>query len=125
MGYYITLLESGFTLLAKNKPAALAAIKLLPSDNYSWVEDKKMRNAKTLENCLHEWGFEATTLANGDIVCLTYEWEKSGDEDRLFEAIAPYVEKGSYLRWSGEDGALWSNKFNGKSVRYKPAKIVW
>ena len=54
-----------------------------------------------------------------------FEGEKYGDDDLIFNAIAPYVEDGSYIQMNGEDGAIWRWVFeNGKCVE-KQATITF
>ena len=43
--------------------------------------------------------------------------EKYGDEEIFFAALAPFVEKDSYISFEGEDGCKWTWCFNGKEVR--------
>lgn len=60
-----------------------------------------------------------------DIVGVYLESEKLGDEFKFFQAIAPYVEVGSYIELQGEDGCRWRWVFDGNICVEQTAKIVW
>ena len=52
-----------------------------------------------------------------------FDGEKLGDDAILFEAIAPYVKKGSFIEMNGEDGCIWQWQFNGKTCIEKAATV--
>jgi hypothetical protein len=133
MGYCIELRKESFWILAKNKPMALANIKELANHPewmhggrweggrqtkrwYSWTDTNEYLNASTLEDALLAWGWEAyVSPFNGDIDGIRFLGEKIGQEEILFNAIAPFVESGSYIEMEGEDGEIWRWAFeNGE-----------
>ena len=125
MGYHIELRESSFIIEKDNFDAALAAVKAIPAGHYSWVADS-FREAETLKASLDEWRYEAYfDKPSGDIVDLFFTGEKSGDEEVLFKALAPYVKAGSYLLFYGEDGAIWRWFFTGKRVIEQYADVTF
>jgi hypothetical protein len=131
MGYCISLVESKFHIKAANKKPALKAIKALAKDTskmrsgtwadgaltqrrFTWVDTEEFLGAKTLEAALEAWRWEAgLDEETGDVVHLNFQGEKMGEDEELWKAIAPFVESGSYLQISGEDGATWRWCFKG------------
>lgn len=143
MGYYINLVEGSFEIERDKKAGALAAAKKLfdevqtrgsggtfihgqePIHHFAGVDTKRALETTSIEEMLHEWGFYTSTDTEGNLTNLDWAYEKAGDEEQLLEAIAPFVKKGSFLRWRGEDGDMWSYKFSGKKMTIKAAKVVW
>ena len=125
MGYSMSLVDCAFTIRARNKASALQAVRALAYDepsmsgcavrhdntvtrHYSWVTTDDFHLAKTLEVALQAWRWEPyIDKKTGDIVNLMFCGEKAGDDERLFAQLAPFVERGSYIQMSGEDGAVW------------------
>jgi hypothetical protein len=137
MGYYMMQGESEVIIRSKDFDAALAAIKKLAGkgktrdtggSHYSWVHDDEYLSARTLEEALVVWGWmpEFDGQGNiGDITDLMFEREKIGDEDVLFNAIAPYVKRGSYICMTGEDGEQWRWYFDGKRCVQQTGRVVY
>jgi hypothetical protein len=132
--------SSQFYIKAENKAGALQAIKDLAKDEhqagsdqfdknwrYAWVSNK-YKNAETLEEALAHWRWHAVVSENndsGDIVAIDFQGEKLGDEEVLFTAIAPFVEKGSYIEIHGEEDCFWRWVFDGETMTEKYAELVW
>lgn len=55
---------------------------------------------------------------NGDVVVHGFH-SLCGDERTLLENLAPFIKRGSYLEWEGEENARWRNDFDGKSMTSK------
>ena len=124
MGYCMDQGETKFHVKAENKAKARQAVRALLKEtrkmgggssfggvetrSFCWVDMDAFRDAKTLDAQLMEWRWEAEVdAATGDIVDLCFRGEKLGDDEVLFEAIAPFVESGSFIQMSGEDGHGW------------------
>jgi len=56
---------------------------------------------------------------------MEFEREKIGQEDLLFDAIAPWVREGSYIEMSGEDDAMWRWVFRGGGCHEVTPTITW
>lgn len=147
MGYYISLINSDFFIAVDDKEAALNAMydMWLPEKNakmsggsfgggtevkwYSWMnnsaEDFRNRNIESLEKALGEWGYYPETDEAGNITDLYFDGGKMGDEDQMFEAIAPFVRQGSYLDFRGEEDAVWRWEFTGQSMIEKSGRVVF
>ena len=112
MGYCMTIEDQEFLIKKKNMAGALAAIKAIVGEGrFSWVNAKEYQDAETLEDALMAWRWppymNKSANPKGEIVNLEFDGEKSGDEDILFRAIAPFVEAGSFIEMRGEDGCRW------------------
>ena len=62
---------------------------------------------------------------NGNIFELNFAGEKLGDDEILFQAIAPFVKKDSYIEMQGECGLIWRWSFDGKTMKEKTANIMF
>jgi hypothetical protein len=60
-----------------------------------------------------------------DIIGIDFTGECAGAEKELFNAIAPYVEKDSWIEMSGEEGEVWRYVFDGEKCFEKSPKIEW
>lgn len=131
MGYCISLQDQQFRISAENKPMALAAMRELvaPKENrrqgFAWIPIGVVSEAPTLESAMEEWRYTPEVDANGNITSLMFEGENLGDEFLMFRAIAPFVDEGSFLEISGEDGGFWRWVFNGKDCREISPEITW
>jgi hypothetical protein len=126
-----------FFVKAENKPAALAAIKALAgketihdgvnqqNHHFSWVTTSKFLEADSLEEAMGAWRWTAYEDPNGNIDSIAFEGEKAGDDTVLFEAIAPFVEHGSYIMMEGEDGYIWRWMFTDGAVEEEEGPITF
>ena len=130
MGYYMSVMETGFTMSAMNKAGALAAIKKLcehekeigsggsgsgdvRTKHFAWVNSSDVERADSLSDALRAWGWITEEDNFGDVfdIYLDDGHTKIGDEEYLWDAIAPYVDNGSYIQMQGDDGAIWRWSF--------------
>lgn len=132
MGYEMSQRDARFTIRAENKASALAAIKALAAQPrhlmrvQMWVQKHELETAHYLEHAIEEWGWETIhDDETGGVIGISFAREKAGDEETLFAAIAPFVEAGSYIEMSGEDGHRWRWCFDGRVMTTKQARIVW
>jgi hypothetical protein len=125
MGYYMEQKSSKFFIAKKDFSKALDAIKLLMtkvnelghggsysngSKNetwFSWVDTKTVVESNTLSDALEEWRYCVKIDKYGNINNIEFTGEKLGQEKLLFDAIAPFVRKGSYISMIGEDETRW------------------
>lgn len=132
MGYCMDQQDSKFTIKQENIGKALAAVKALSGKetikdssgrHFSWV-DQDFATKNTLEEILASWRWQIKVLGD-DVIEIEFTGEKLGDDKILFDAIAPYVEKGSFIEMHGEDGARWKWVFNGKTCEEKIGRVVY
>jgi len=80
------------------------------------------RVIKKLEN----YGYTAELDDDGNIIRLDFNRDKIAyDEDTMFQAIAPYVEDGSFIEMAGEDGDRWRWVFKDGKCKEVRAKVTW
>jgi hypothetical protein len=56
----------------------------------------------------------------GDAVHIEFRGEKLRDDTEMFRALGPFVEAGSYIDMEGEDGYIWSWRFDGHKMTEVP-----
>ena len=132
MGYCIEQTDSNFIIKKENFRDALNNLKAVFTPDkmtcidyirgkkiphFSWVSTDIVLDAETLEEALEEIRYNPIFNGNGDIINVEFIGEKYGDEEIFFTALAPFVEKDSYISFEGEDGCKWTWWFNGKEVR--------
>lgn len=139
MGYCITLANSKFSIKKENFENVLKALKALGNGSnrsdarggsnterwFSWMNGANPEKWKTVFHAMKAWRFPCAVNEEGNISQIAFIGEKYGQEKLMFEAIAPFVEAGSYLHFRGEDGAQWKYEFDGKVMVEKFAKIIF
>jgi hypothetical protein len=95
---------------------------------YSWVDSDRMLTMvgeRSIEGVFHEWGFEDPEY-DMDTGALSFWYDsKTGQESLFLTEIAPVVESGSYIEWSGEEGEIWRDMFDGTVMRQVDAQITF
>ena len=129
MGYYIDNCGCIFKMKKANAGKALAAIKELfsrPGYIAGWVDTKTVLDAETFEEALGEARFDVYGISDEFYDAIWFNGEKySGKEEDVLNAISPFVEDGSYIEMSGEEGERWRWIFHKDGVEEKYAQIVW
>ena len=154
MGYYVNIVESNCKIKKENIDAAYNAVcELNRYDDMKrggqWGSNLPVKpsDSKSVSNSPHKWF--SWMAWNYDEVCdnlvevlemlgfYIYEAEdaieingydsKAGQENIFLDALAPYIENGSYIRWRGEDDEMWSNIFEDGQMITREAQvtIVW
>ena len=120
-------MESSFFIKTIDKPIALKAIKdfVASKERISWAYKSEIENARTLEDALEEFRWFPENDEEDNIDSIYFQGEKSGDDDLLFNAIAPYVRAGSYIQMCGEDGTIWRFTFDGEIHEEIYAELVF
>lgn len=137
MGYYVNQIDSKFHIKKENYDNVLNAIKNTSLEInkmsggsssgqkwFSWVDMKELSESKTIFEAFDCWRWEVDEDEFG-INNIQFNGEKLGDEQVLFEAIASYVEKDSYIAMVGEDGDNWRWYFNGEACEEQKGKVVY
>lgn len=123
MGYYISQGSTKFSMRQENIPKAFEALKRRTSGTHpSWTE---VILAKNFDDASAEYDFEFDYDEKGNIIDITFTGEKAGVEDEFFTTIAPYVEAGSYVEFSGEDAEHWRYRFYGTKCIEEDADITY
>jgi len=100
------------------------SVKTKITNYFVWV-NKDFSKRDNLEECFNDWRWQILTDQNGNIFDIFFEGERLGDDIILFEAIAPYVRKGSFIEMNGEEGERFKWIFDGKECIRKYAKITY
>ena len=141
MGYFIEQTDSNFIIKKENfkdalnnlkavfTPDKMTCIDYLQGEEYphfSWVDTNTVLDSETLEEALVEIRYNPIFNDSGDIINVEFLGQKYGDEEIFFTALAPFVEKDSYISFEGEDERKWTWYFNGKEVRqsYKNKTLI-
>lgn len=142
MGYYISIMHQKIRIPVAKHDRCLEAIKALGESgrSYSWVRTEEFVQADSLREALGAWRWPAVVSSDertdgwvcrrmfsgeGDIEGLDFAGEKLGDDSELMHAIAPYVDPGSHIDISGEDGDHWRWCFDGRICVQQEGRIVY
>lgn len=119
MGYYVNSMESSFMLKKENVDKAWDALKKLFDEipRIGWASQKVINESTSFEEAMEECGWTIEQNENGDYDSIYFSDEKYGDNEIELEAIAPYIENGSYIQMRGEEGDIWRWIFkDGKCI---------
>jgi hypothetical protein len=126
MGYKMNMKECKIMIKHENQNCALNALKEFTKDKqFAWVYSDVIQKCTNLEEALAEMRYQATFDEAGNIVDLEFTGEKLGDDTKLFNCIAPFVEDGSYIEMVGEDGDTWRWVFNNEICEKVYPSISW
>lgn len=109
MSYYMTQRDISFYIRKELVPEAFKAIKgiepLQPG----------ITRANSIREAFRYRYWQPEIDRDGNITELEFVGERLDDDYTFFEALAPFVEPGSFIEMSGEDGCVWRWHFhNGK-----------
>ena len=123
MGYYMDQRETKFKFKYGKNKEILATIKDAVNSGKikSWIDKNTINNSQSFKDALAECRWEYYE----DELSLWFEGEKLGDDYELFCALAPYIEDGSYIEMSGEDGCLWRWVFENEKCKEIYPTIIW
>lgn len=122
MGYYVDQIDSSFFIEQSNKKHALEAIKALVGKetiddasgrHFSWV-DNEFANCQNLSQAMLKWRWDTECDSDDNVASICFTGSKLGDDKILFDAIAPFVKAGSFIKMQGEEGEVWEWVFDGK-----------
>jgi len=142
MGYYINITDHYVLIPNDQKDAALTALKAMAENTdqmgggggrtvdssevqrwFSWVDMKKLANAKTVVEAFNAWRYEFSE--NDDGVFLDYfNGEKLGDDAFLWETMAPFIKDGGFIEVHGEENEYWRWKFNDGEYQEVQLRLV-
>lgn len=98
-----------------------------PIVGYSGADTRAAAKALTFEEAVEAWGWTLQCDDLGHVVGITGPTSgKLGDEDRLFEAIAPFVEDGGYIQVQRDDDlSIWRWVFENGTCRLVRGRLVF
>ena len=132
MGYYVTLIDSNFTIPADKLDEATRLLKALnhqpgiekrggsysggkqTASWFSWMSENYDQELHTAREIFAELGFDV--LGGGenssDLTLDSYD-NKMGQEDLFIDAVSHLANEDWYLEWRGEDGTYWRQSAAG------------
>jgi len=145
MGYYMNSSGNAVRIKKERFAEALEAVKALASQeslmgggsysvsdgkkietrHFSWVDTEAFLKAETLVDALTEWRWKAILSDSGDIDEVEFDGEKLGNDDVLWQALAPFVEPGSVIYCHGEDGTDWRWTFKDGVFEEETKLSIW
>lgn len=130
MGYNILIIKTNFRIVAGNTDSVLLILKNLATrkQDFAFVKNNLVIDSNDISSAFEARRWLLEIDDEGNIVDLDFVGEKLGDEQILFDAIAPFVETGSYIIVAGENGEsgkVWRWRFDGKHCNYKVGKIIF
>jgi hypothetical protein len=124
-------IASVFTMKKENVEPAFKALKehFTEVGDKSWISGANVLRAKTFKEAMKECRWDiGTTLkypVSGQVIQISFNGEKLGDDESVLNVIAPYVEAGSYIEMSGEDDNHWRWEFDGSSCTQKYGEVTY
>jgi len=142
MGYYVNIEAVNWLLPIAHEDAALQILKDLnkPANDhlkrggrfsggketakwYSWMPEDYDKTVTSVSEVLEMLGFDTKIDPEGTRI-LAYD-SKTGQEDLFVNAIAEFVEPGSFIDWRGEDGAFWRWEFRDEKMRTLEGRVTF
>jgi len=141
MGYCVSIEITNVRISADKVAECLAAINAMHEAStlkgnagggstvgdywYSWVQNPPEGGFKSLTAAFDAWRYVAlVNEVDGDVRLDFFQGEKWGDDEQLFEIIAPFINEG-LIEVRGEDGARWRYEFEDGSMSRQDAITVW
>lgn len=127
MGWCMNLYDRKFGIKAGKKQAAFNALMELArkKDDYYGVASSVVLECHNLRDAVEVWGWDLEEDSSDDIIDIHFNGEKLGEDLTLFETLAPFVTKGSFIEMTGDEASHWRWVFNGKTCVKKQAKVSW
>jgi hypothetical protein len=128
MGYCIELLDSEFEIKGEHFEKLKKAFKELDKYNkLAWVPINFSSN--TLKEVFSSLRYKVKfSVDDEDDECISgiaFTGEKAGDDNLIWDTIAPFVTSGSFLEFLGEDGDRWRVIFVNGTWKELQAKVSW
>lgn len=130
MGYNILIIKTHFRIVTDNTDSVLLALKNLATreQDFAFVKNNLLIESNDISSAFEAWRWLPEIDDEGNVVDLDFVGEKLGDEQILFDTIAPFVETGSYIIVAGEDGEngkIWRWRFDGELCHYEIGKVIF
>lgn len=110
--------------VSEGKPANSTSVAKNPNRWFSWMDWNYDEVCSTAGEILEEVGFQTEETPDDGLELFYYD-SKSGAEDHFINAIAPFVNEGSTMEWTGEDGEKWRWVFENGEMITEQAVITW
>ncbi len=113
MGYLANQLDTKFTISNRNHLKALQALKKMAEEYIEtgeyllFIDPERVLKCETLFEAMLCCGWVLYIDHQGNVIKIIKKGAKLGDDGIVFEYIAPFVDKYSYIKMEGEDGKQW------------------
>lgn len=108
----------------RDRPEGSKSVVRNPNVWFSWMPWNYDEVFSSAVEILKAVGFSVEEDEGG--ICFVSYDNKSGCEEEFMAALAPVVEKGSYIEWEGESyGDLYRYEFDGESMRILTGEVTW
>jgi len=94
-------------------------LKILAKDDKCRCIVPDVGNFDNLHDALYACGW------NIDTDVIEFYGEKYREDNKMFEALSPFVVAGSYIEMSGEQDDYWRWKFDGEKMKEIEGKIIF
>ena len=74
---------------------------------------------------MDHWSWNSIFDSEGNMVHISFVGEKLTEDLELLDAIAPFVERGSYIHMAGEDFGTWRWYFDGENCIEEQPELVF
>lgn len=127
MGYNQRQGDTEFCIESNRLNGAFKAlVDLLIIEKDLRVDRSNLPDLPELSHLLRACGWNPKYDRNGHLIDIRFILERSPyTEEKIFQALAPYVVPGSYIVMHGEDNYVWRWYFDGKDCWRQKAKITF
>ena len=128
MPYSVNFRDGSIAIRASAKPAALGALMTLVADDSIVCDAEVLRPLQastTLEDALRAFDWDSYTDQGGDVVQMWMAGDQLDHSEAMFRALAPHIERGSYVEFTGEDGDIWRWSFDSRHVIETYPQFLW
>lgn len=128
MGYCITIDLCDVMIKKSNEQKALEALKKASGKDGFGGWTSPIDNAETLVEALDGVRYDANEEEVGDETYIVVEYfngEKLGEDETIFNTLAPFIEDGATIYFYGEDDNKWRYSFNNGKLTEDVAEVVW
>lgn len=108
------------------KPADSTSLASSPDRWFAWVDWNFDETCTDLLQVVMMFGFKGSTVdpKTGDLIIDGFD-QKTGGEYQLLRVLAPFAVDGSYIRFRGEEDALYGFRVADKKLIPEVAEIIW
>lgn len=117
MGYCMEQIDSNFKIKKENKKKLFKKVinhfKSLNNSNkkFKWIDNENVLDSENIFELFESLRYEVEYDIDDNIKSIDFIGEKLGDDYEVFELIAEFVEKDSYIIFKGEDDEIFEFTF--------------
>lgn len=122
MSYVIRVVQESVHIAADKKPAAYEALKAVVDKD---VPGRATNFAELMKEC--RWRVEESTVdgMEGDVTEVEFTGSRLWNTEDVWRALAPFVTRGSFIEFKGEEDDGWRYVFDGEAMHEVKSKLVW